>query len=122
MTMAWPIDEWLNIKITQEGDGQCMTTVAAKCESKQQKKVAISTPLLAKLWSEGFSTSQPVCKIKTPVQFQDDTALPSISSATLEPPVTQEVFPVIDDSHRTVVHYLPGPSSVQPVPINWYML
>ena len=118
--MAWPIDEWPTIEVTQEGDERRATAAAAKRDSKQRKKIAVSAPVLAKSRSEGSSSSRPARKIRTPVRFQDDTAIPSISSAIPEPPATQELFPVVDDSRGTVVRYLPGPSSVQPAPINWY--
>ena len=69
MTMAWLIDEWPTIEITQEGDERCTTTAAAKQESKQWKKVVISALVLAKSRSEGSSGSQPVRKIRTLVHF-----------------------------------------------------
>lgn len=55
VNMAWPIDKWLSIEITQEGDQCHATAAAAKHESKQWKKVVISALVLAKSKSEGSS-------------------------------------------------------------------
>lgn len=118
VNFSWPIDQWPSIFKTKEGDSRRAANATAKRELTR-KKVALSAPVLAKSRSEG-SSSRPVRKLRTPVRFQDDTALSSISSAIPEPPATQEAFPVVDDSRGTVVRYLPGPSSVSPVPINWY--